>query len=1067
MPRSLIVALALLVIVLSCSACGMLPPPPSSWPGMTPLPGSPNGTPPATSDPSMPAQPAPVPGGIMPLVLAEINLGPAVGNGFQPVALALDETDQAYAICEISDTAEGRSCIVRVDLATQMALDLWPLPAKSAGPLVVGGGRVYAVYQDQNGHHRLTVLDASTGQLRGDIDVATLNPRQVALDAARMRLYLVGEAQVEVRDVETLEVVGRLPYPFRATDQHAAFDLKADRFYLSLSSALCAYRASDLHLLWTADAPTQRITGLVGDASGELLLAQASSEEQGQASRRVLLYAVEGELAGEVIPQGLEGEWEIVWADTATSAAAEAGRIIYQETVYLTQGTRTCLWSSDLAGQAVGGALPLASGSRVYAPSRARDLYILSRVAHTVTPVHAASLELQAATPLGVELRDLVVDHDKARLYANDTASRLYAVDLSGMGQGVLTLEQSAPAGSGDLVLDGAGGRLLVSRYAGDPDQIAVLDSASLRVTQVITGGDLVALDTRRGRAIVSAPVNLYPPFEGRAMVWDLARRELVGVVNAGGKPAYNPLRDEIYLAGYSCHAYDADTLERVGSLTPDIDAQTCQGCTGQSAVVDVRAYPALNALVLHTTVTSAGKGPGDLPLPRVLALDTLEPISHTLTILPACCGEYLVYPPTNGRVYEQMHYSRYVTRSNLVVRQGEGGEVASQRDGLSLEMLIPASELAFVERGGEWLALDTTSWTPVGYAPRFSVHSYDEEMGSYFALDASRLRVLLPSGGEPLALETARGAQPHGAIRSLAAARDHAADDPLFAVTGEGVYRRQSEEAGWELLAGGLPDIRAAGDAQLVMAVSLDYTQDRTLFVGGWAGESQGLGVWRSTDGGDTWQPAWQGLEHLMVESLVLSPDYGQDHTLLAYCQYSDLIQGETGRSVWQSDDEGGQWELLAQAPDVRAAVAQLPQADDVWGQATRQASIRGARGNRVIELATGEEWQEVLKLAPRELLVGIEYAPALNASASHASASAAEQAVYVLSTLGLYRSLDEGTSWQVAELPVTMDPDGRRFTALEIALNGEGQLVAWLGDSLGQVHTCRTDELVWQAIP
>ncbi|NLG52190.1 MAG: hypothetical protein GX552_18930 [Chloroflexi bacterium] len=1055
MPRSFIVALALLVII-SCTSCGMLSLPSPALPGVTPLPESPISTPPANSEPSMPTPPTPAPGGIMPSVLAEINLGPAVGNGFQPVALALDEAQQAFVLCESSDQVAGQSCIVRADLAARTTLDLWSLPGRVAGLLSVGGGRVYAVYRDQGGHQRLAIVDAATGQLRGDMDIGAISPRQMALDAARKRLYLAGDAQIEVRDVETLKVVGALPYPFQATDQQVAFDLEADRLYLSVSSVLYAYRATDLSLLWTREAPTQRITGLIVDASGTRLLAQGSSEEQGQTARRVLLYTSEGEPAGEVMPQGVE-EWQLVWADAAASDGA--GRIVYQETAYATQGARTRLWSSDMAGQAVGGPVLLESGSRVCALPRVRDLYIPNRLAHTVTPVQAASLELGMGTALGVELRDLVVDHDQARIYVNDTASRLYAVNVSSMAQGTLALEQAVAAGSGDLLLDDAGGTLLVSRYAGDQDSIAVLDQGSLRVTQVITGGNLMALDTRRGRAIVSAPVNLYPPFDGRAFVWDLARRELVGVIAEGGQPAYNPLRDEIYLAGHSCHAYDAGTLERVGSLAPDIDAQTCPGCMGQSAVVDVGVYPALNAIVLHTTVTSAGKGPGDLPLPRVLALDTLEPISHTLTILPACCGEWLVYPPTDGRVYEQRRYSRYGTQSNVIVRQWDSGEAVSQRDGLSLELLIPDSGLAFVERGGNWLALDAATWTPVGYAPRFQVHSYDAEMDCLLAVEGSWLRVLRPTGGEPLVLDAALGAQPRSAIRSLDAARGDAArgdaaDGALFAVTDEGVYRQRAEGASWELMRGGLPDVRGADEAHLALTVSPDYAQDRTLFVGGWA-DGRGLGVWRSTDGGDSWRPVWQGLEHLLVESLALSPNYGQDQTLLAYCQYSDLLLGETGRSVWKSVDGGGQWELLARAPD--GSAQPLPQAGDVWGQATRQVSMRGARGNRVIERDTGEDWQVALKLAPRELLVSIEPAPE----------SAADQAVYALSTLRLYRSVDAGASWQMAGLSLATDPDGQRLTAMEIAVGGDGQPVVWLGDSAGQVHSFRADELLWEAVP
>jgi hypothetical protein len=62
-------------------------------------------------------------------------------------------------------------------------------------------------------------------------------------------------------------------------------------------------------------------------------------------------------------------------------------------------------------------------------------------------------------------------------------------------------------------------------------------------------------------------------------------------------------------------------------------------------------------------------------------------------------------------------------------------------------------------------------------------------------------------------------------------------------------------------------------------LAFSTTNAADQTLFVG-----THGLGVFRSTDGSNLWEPVSNGLPHAInMQQIGLSPNYTSDHTLFA----------------------------------------------------------------------------------------------------------------------------------------------------------------------------------------
>lgn len=985
----------------------------------------------------------PTPDGPLPSVWAETDLGLLAGNAYRPAALAITG-ETAYVLCQNVGAPDAETAgIAVVDLAVGEMRAIWPLPGKSSGPLAAGGGKLYTSYQGTDGGDRLAVLNAQSGQTTSDLDLSAVGyQRGLWLDVDRSRLYLALASGVEVRDAGTLAVIGGLRYPFEALDRRIVCDLPSDRLYLALSNALLAYRASDLSQLWQVETTAERIADLIVDADGQMLAAVGTSASD-QPSAQVLLYTAEGRLRGQF---GVSRQTGLAWASAAT------GRIVCAEMDYaVPTAPQLRLWSVDLTGQPTGQALRYRQ-SQAIAAARGNTLYLLGGHSHELVTVDAAGLAIVQRTALGIELSDLVVDHDRQRLYINDTASRVYQIDLADLPRQKMAVQRSIVAGAGELTLSAPGNLLLTAQTDGDNSRVSVVDVEAWNVTQVITGGDQVALDQRRGRALVGAATGMLPAADGQTQVWDLARRERVGAIAQGGEPVYNSLRDEVVVAGYTAHVYDAETLAHKETLTADIDAQQCKGCTGQPAVMGAQVFTELNLLALPMATSSAGKGPGILPSPRLFALDTLAPVSHTATLLETCRGEWLAMAPISDTVIENLAYSRYFFRANAVVRKVGQDKAVAWRDGLAIELLSPDGQLAFVARDGAWLALNTANWTPVGYTPRHCIHSYDRELGVYWAIEGARLTALSPRGSQPIA-SGSQAVERVGAVRAVIASPDYAHDRTLFAADLGGVHRSRDGGATWEPVRGGLPALEYPGEnANLTVVASPDYAHDHTLFAGGWDSSGQGLGVWRSTDDGETWRPMWNGLMYLCVQRIAISENYAATGELAAYCRYDDLSTQQAGNAVFLSRDRGERWVLTGQANEVSSFA--LPEPNALFGSPAPIA-LRAAPNSRALEVGQGGDWRPILALAEGDYWVAQAFSPRYDQ----------DRTLYGLTALNLYRSTDNGQTWQRAASSVLSDRRSeRRFTALDVTLDADGAPILILGDYSGRVEATRAADLEWQ---
>lgn len=140
--------------------------------------------------------------------------------------------------------------------------------------------------------------------------------------------------------------------------------------------------------------------------------------------------------------------------------------------------------------------------------------------------------------------------------------------------------------------------------------------------------------------------------------------------------------------------------------------------------------------------------------------------------------------------------------------------------------------------------------------------------------------------------------------VRALAISPNYAGDRTVFAGTlckdfptctdpyVTGVFKSTDGGNTWARALTGLPR-----KGIYSLAVSPNYTADQTLFAGMWEG-----GVYKSSNGGAGWSNASTGLGNLRVWAVALSPAFGTDQTLFA----------GTDGGLYRSTNGGASWTAL-----------------------------------------------------------------------------------------------------------------------------------------------------------
>jgi len=259
-----------------------------------------------------------------------------------------------------------------------------------------------------------------------------------------------------------------------------------------------------------------------------------------------------------------------------------------------------------------------------------------------------------------------------------------------------------------------------------------------------------------------------------------------------------------------------------------------------------------------------------------------------------------------------------------------------------------------------------------------------------------------------------------------LAISPDYATDQILFAASRSGVYRWLDGE--WQELQEGLGNLFPA--SALAISPPLPSAplppqswgergeggkrgSDGTIFVGGDYSHPE---VLISTDGGESWVSASQGLPPAEVASLVVSPNYTEDGIAYAWLQYQGLYRTTNGGRNWEQATEEEDWyvQSMALSPDfaadqtlfVGALYGHLYRSDD--GGFTWQALGGG--------LPPGTVWVKALAISPEFARDGTLFA-------------GLDQ--------GIYESTNGGYSWQAVNIGLPYRSDDELAGVLALAIS------------------------------
>lgn len=240
------------------------------------------------------------------------------------------------------------------------------------------------------------------------------------------------------------------------------------------------------------------------------------------------------------------------------------------------------------------------------------------------------------------------------------------------------------------------------------------------------------------------------------------------------------------------------------------------------------------------------------------------------------------------------------------------------------------------------------------------------------------------------------------------------------FAGTVLGVYASRDGGETWN------PTSLTAGPV-ISLALSPRYLQDRTLLAGTVAG------AYLSRDGGGAWEGPFLATE--VIHAALFSPGYAQDRTF--------FLGTTEGPRV--SRDDGASWETAGDVSDTPHCLVA------VAGDGGASLLYMGTDRSGVLESADGGDTWE-----PRNL--GLANVP-LDAVAVSPRYTR-DRAVYVGGPRGMWRSLDDGLTWEYAS------PGDVAVNALRVARPGGGPSAVYAGTDEG-LYLSPDGGLTWESNP
>ena len=418
------------------------------------------------------------------------------------------------------------------------------------------------------------------------------------------------------------------------------------------------------------------------------------------------------------------------------------------------------------------------------------------------------------------------------------------------------------------IALDEQNQRLYVSTSV---SKTVVLDAETLTLIAELDVGGAVAVLPELDKLYIGVPGAIYydgrqPNVPAELRVYDasmLAFRRSVTFSDTSALPPLavpDPQTNRVYIVHQGVTIADADSLEITGHLSGTRPALP-PGEYGYSLfAVDAAIDAARQRLFVSLNNGVPGSNNGNILY--VYDLSNGQLINQDVERSVINLG----LDPSTGMAFVPRSY----LSGAAIVKYDAQGRPVRRLDGVGGQALIdPAHDRVY--------GLNS-------YPPRFVVFDRDLNYGGEiaidplaglidFALDTQRDRLfVLTSGGR---LQVLRGhgralsdqppvsPPPRGATQWIVPSPDFARDRLALAafssdeyVSGMGtLFATRDDGQTWQMVTG-LPDLNTVA----TLAFSPDFARDRTLFAG-FSPYYGGSGVYRSTDGGQTWQPASRGL--------------------------------------------------------------------------------------------------------------------------------------------------------------------------------------------------------------
>ncbi len=641
--------------------------------------------------------------------------------------------------------------------------------------------------------------------------------------------------------------------------------------------------------------------------------------------------------------------------------------------------------------------------------------------------------------------------------YFLDSAGRLHVFDGASLevvasAQALAPLEEGKPY---DLAVDGEMGRVYVAN--GAREETLILDGETLSPLGRIDAYGTITVDPITHRLYI-ARVGVYVADGERGEIIDQMEEtipeegtEIYSGVPRGVEVYINPGNRHLYIMMYNntpgsnarwwLDLYDADDytllaeevpLPYHSSSAPGFDSERgLDYVSGYHPIIGDRKLVALDAegrevgylwgvggdvffsprrhLIYVTYLTGWGKG----------GLDVIE--AQTMNYVDSYPLKVTLHDPRNGRFYslgwqeptvtifDEPIVSLALKEATSVVRGRlptlDGGGI----DSLVLSPAFSSDKTLFVTMGTSLFASSDggENWSELTL-PFLNRGKMGVALSPVYALDRTLLVGLAcaPAGSGILrstdgGLHWTRvnsGLTDLG-IEALVFSPHYTQDKTIFARgCFDGVFKSTDGGTTWRPLTADFPtDEELKRVSQLV--VSPAYARDKTLWV------LTPSHLYRSKDGGESWQRADQGLEGLELERLVLSPNYEVDKTALV----------TVGRGVYITRNEGEEWRPLG-PPISGLRVTDLALSPDFAtdGVLFVVGTDDEYRGHFYRSTDGGETWLAVGEEFSSQEIRGVALSPRYPA----------DGLVFASTDSGVYRSTDGGEAWKPLDIPGAWTP-------------------------------------------